>query len=409
MLEVTGGGEVRRLQSGESDAILKMGVLKSSNSGSRSLTISNRRVSGSVVSSLGVEVGVLDIASGTIEVGNSALGGLAAFEVTGSSTINGSFVFGGVDTPGNRLLLGALQHGGSLIVGGRGNTGGVVETSALTGNGIIYQANNTHSVVGEVKTSGTVAVNSTGGTVSTYTGRIAVSNQSPATFDSTGYSIALHKRGAGTQIFSRSAGLEHNGGTIIDGGVLAITNATGSGLGTGAAEVRTSGTLAGSGVVRLDGAALTVKNGGTLAPSAHLETGLAKLTVNGALVSTGPMVSLEAGATLRFRLEAGNFADEIAFTNYRAGGLQLAESGVNLAFDGTTAGTFTLMSFDAIEAGEIAGLLSKFQIQENTGFSYALGHDVSHIFVEITAVPEPSTVALLSLLGVVFGVRVLRR
>ncbi len=396
-LEATGAGSTRRLRSGAADASLTLELLK--NSGTGSLTLSN----GSAGSLFSISVGTLDIASGgTIEIGNSALNGLAAFEVSGTSTVNGIFVFGGVGTAGNRVKLGALELNGSLAIGGRGNMNGVVETNALTGSGSIYQANATHN-----GNNGTLLINSEAGTKANYSGALRIS--SSTSFDTTGYSLALQKSGAGTQIFSRSSGLNHNGGTIIDGGVLAITNATGSGLGTGAAEVRATGTLAGSGIVQLEGATTTVKSGGTLAPSAHLESGLSKLTFNGALTPTGPMVSLESGATLRFRLEAGNFADEIAFTNYHAGGLQLAEGGVNLAFDNTTAGTFTLLSFDAIDAGEIAGLLSKFQIQETSGFSYALGHDVSSIFVEVTAVPEPSTVALLSLFGVAVGVRMLRR
>lgn len=77
--------------------------------------------------------------------------------------------------------------------------------------------------------------------------------------------LALRKSGAGTQILSRDQGVAYSGGTLVTGGKLLVSNFSGSGIGTGPADVRDGGTLGGSGRIQLeDGNRLTIGNGGRL-------------------------------------------------------------------------------------------------------------------------------------------------
>ncbi|HWL52787.1 MAG TPA: autotransporter-associated beta strand repeat-containing protein, partial [Chthoniobacteraceae bacterium] len=363
--------------------------------GANLLTFSNGTNGGS----LSVAVDHLTIGSGaSIEIGHPAApyGGLTAFNVNETSTINGTFIFDGVagrDPELNRISLGALELNGTLSVGGRGNTDAVLNVSSLTGTstGILRLLSSAHKPA-EGTSQGTLEIDSTNATPANYGGLIDLGITDP------GFAFSVIKKGEGTQIFSRSSGNTYNGGTIIEGGVLAIstnTDSDTSGLGSGKVEVRNGGTLAGNGRIRLDGEAVEVRSGGVIAPSAHLASGFATLTFNGAAQPTGPILTLEEGATFRFRLGPDNGSDLIAFVNDHDGGLVLPSGGLTLQFEQAQEGTFTLFSFNAIGNPELEAL-SQSLLFDAEGFQGVFGYDASAstIFVTVTTIPEPATVAL---------------
>ncbi len=385
------GGKTRRIRAAaEQEALLKIGTLNKSGAGD--LTIENGE------GALSVEIGTL-VASSNIEVGRTSYG---AFEVTGSSSISaGIFAFnGGVASGEKRLKLGALELNGTLLITGRESNGGVVEVRSLTGTaGKVQLTNGTHNPnPTENPKTGTLEINCTNlapgePTRAEYKGVIELGQVGQ-------HSLAVHKKGEGVQIFSRAEGNTYNGGTIIEGGVLAISTNQGadtSGLGSGEVEVRNGGTLAGNGRIRLDGEAVVVKSGGVIAPGAHLATGSATLTLNGLGQPTGTILSLEAGATFRFRLDAGNHSDRVAFINYHADGFRISGS-ATVDLTNVSEGKYTLFSFNNIDAGELATLTSSLSLGDGmSGYQGTFGYDASTIFVEIQAIPEPSTTAFLLL------------
>ncbi len=370
-------------------AALTIGTLEKT--GASTLSIANGTSGGS----LSVTVDQLTIGSGsTLDVGRDIFGSLAAFTVTGTSTINGYFNLSGIANQAaglNRVQLGALQVNGNVLIGGRGNQNGVIEVNSLTGTGQVLLTNATHK---GAQTTGTLVINST--------------NLAPVDYEGTlvngisddGYFLAVVKKGNGVQILSSDSGSSYTGGTVIEGGVLAVsTTSTGngvSGLGRGAVEVRDGGTLAGNGRIRLTGQSTVVKSGGIIAPSAHLASGVATLTFNGTGQSSVAILSLDEGAAFRFRLDAEDVSDRVEFINYHDGGLVLPTGGVTLYFDNAQEGTFTLFGFNSIQSSELEALSQSLTFNAS-GFEGTFGYDDRTIFVEVTAIPEPATTALVFL------------
>ncbi|HWL54035.1 MAG TPA: PEP-CTERM sorting domain-containing protein [Chthoniobacteraceae bacterium] len=389
------------------DQKLTIGTLEHKGTGNLSFrnSVANARLS--------VEVETLIINSGAaVEIGNtnaSASLSLEAFEVTRSSTIAGTLRFNNIKERAageNILYLKDLDLSGDIALGGRGNTGGVLNVTSLKGT----TSGNIHVYRSETHggTSGTLEINSeeTGGT--TYSGVIReYFSDSVETGVPEGTTVVLdvRKLGIGTQIFNRAAGQLYTGGTAIEGGVLAVDNTTGSGLGTGRVMVSGTGTLAGKGRLELKAQPIEIKSGGTLAPGAHLETGVATLTISGAQTPTGPLLSLEEGSTLFFRLEGGN-SDRIAFTGWHEGGLQLAAQGITIDASGVNEGRFNLLSFDAIGSDELMALAAGFNAQilgsGFDGWQGTFGYDTlggeNVLWLEVSVIPEPGS-AVLTLLG----------
>ena len=100
--------------------------------------------------------------------------------------------------------------------------------------------------------------------------------------------ISLTKNGSGTQTLSGAN--NYGGGTIINAGTLAVTNATGSGTGSGAVTVKTTATLAGTGSV---GGSVSVEAGGFVAPG---NAGIGTLTVGSAALTGTYQCQLDVAA-----------------------------------------------------------------------------------------------------------------
>jgi autotransporter-associated beta strand protein len=84
---------------------------------------------------------------------------------------------------------------------------------------------------------------------------------------------AVWKTGGGTMGLNSSANT-YAGGTTVSAGTLLVTNASGSGTGTGAVTVNDGGTLGGAGIINTSAtnASVTVASGGSLSPGTSAGT-----------------------------------------------------------------------------------------------------------------------------------------
>ncbi|HWL53716.1 MAG TPA: autotransporter-associated beta strand repeat-containing protein [Chthoniobacteraceae bacterium] len=387
------GTSTQRLEADSgSSRLLKIGTL--TKNGAYVLSIRNN------AGTLAVEIG--DFVHNTNEVVIGQASSLEQFTVTGTSTIgaNGIFLLAGVQ--GGIIQLGNLDLAGSLVLGGRGYSSGTVSVASLKGSGDIQVSSSSN----HNGTAGTLLIESTNATPTTFSGilRDYQSSLRPAV-------LTVRKAGAGTQILSRSAGNTYTGTTTIEGGVLAVTNTSGSGLGTGAVVVEAGGALAGSGLIAPGaGNGITVRNGGVVAPSAHLATGFAALTLDGTATGSEPLLTLNEGAAFTFRFGAGDASDRIEFTGYEAGKLALFAGGIAVNGLEVLEGTFTLLSFNTISTSEIAELGGLLTIGSGFGgYNATFSWEENAILLNVAAIPEPGLAGLLLLGAGALGVARLRR
>lgn len=110
----------------------------------------------------------------------------------------------------------------------------------------------------------------------------------------TGQTGALTKTGA--SVFTLTGANTYTGGTTISGGELMVSNATGSGTGTGAVTVNSGGTLSGTGTIT---GAVTVNAGGSirggtgLSGEGTLTLTLGNTTLNAATGTTGASLRVD--------------------------------------------------------------------------------------------------------------------
>ncbi len=216
----------------------------------------------------------------------------------------------------------------------------------------------------------------------------------------------VEKTGSNLQTLSRAGGNPYTGGTLISGGVLAISNTENSGIGRGAVEIRDSGTLAGSGQVQLNNASVTVKAGGSIAPGADGVAGFNQLTLSGMNKSTSTVLEMEEGATFRFDLNASGESDRILFGHYAPGDLVLDSDGITVHVNGPLSEnvTYTLFEFysDYVGSAKVSsGLNSGFIMGSGfEGFNATFHYDeadfggVGSITMTVAAIPEPGTAGL---------------
>ena len=191
----------------------------------------------------------------------------------------------------------------------------------------------------------------------------------------------------------------YTGQTRIAGGKLYVNNTTGSGTGTGAVTVGTSGTLGGNGTIS---GAVTV-NGGALKPGNS--TGL--LTVGSLVLNASSSTTLEINGTDRGVISNGYDALGVnTGGSIDLGGALIFEFGNLAAFANGT--DFDLFSFDTTSTGDFSGVTSTgfyAGTWGKTGEIWSLdsgGQTLS--FSEVTgnltlnSIPEPGT-ALLGSIG----------
>ncbi len=209
----------------------------------------------------------------------------------------------------------------------------------------------------------------------------------------------LTKSGEGVLLLRGAS--TYSGGTTISGGTLLVENTSGSGLGSGAAEVRAGARLGGSGIIKLgEGKTLSVKAGGTIAPGAE-GLAFATLRLSGADNTTTPLLDMEAGSTFTIRLGVENASDGIVFSSYRNSGLTLDAGGIAVNGIDAQAGSFTLFTFDNITEGELT--LLKDRLMLGTGFENYHADFVAHVqgaggSIGLAVIPEPG-ITFLGLIG----------
>ena len=195
---------------------------------------------------------------GTVNLGANALTVAGARNVAISNVIRGAGAIFKQDA-GTLTLAGGganLYSGGTTL--NDGNIA-VAKANALGTGPLTINAGNLN-IAGFNQTVGTVSL--LGGSISGSSGLLNGSSyqvQSGTISARLGGTGALIKSGIGTVNLTSSN--TYSGGTVINGGTLAVNNVLGSGTGTGRVSINNGGMLMGSGVIS---GAVTNRAGGTI-------------------------------------------------------------------------------------------------------------------------------------------------
>lgn len=289
-------------------------------------------------------------------------------------------------SPTGAVHFGALHNEGLLNLGATSTNGGTydVHVSSLSGTA----SSSVSTAGGTANVRPTLVIGSTSSGTTTYHGTIS---------NGVGV-VSLRKTDSNAQVLT--AANTYSGGTLIEGGVLAVENTEGSGLGSGEVLVAAGGTLAGKGIVRSQ-EAITVEAGGRIAPG--ILEGFATLRLDGA--DSDVTLIMEENSSFFFNLGIGNFSDGIEFLNYNSGDLILLGEGIGIELGEVHEGVFTLFSFKDSDANAVASGLTSglFIANSDLAYNYDLIYnndssqaDYGTIMLRVeAAVPEPGSVALI--------------
>lgn len=346
--------------------------------------------------------GTLSSSASTLLVINSNAGNTNLVKISGDmSGFSGTLALDTTNIGGIALSGSALGNASTnLLWYGNGTNGG---TGRVQWNG----TGSTTLTFGELNNLNSGAVGSTmsgimennvASTTATYS--IGNTNSTAATFQGVIRNgvgtVALTKTGTNTQVLSGTN--TYTGATTISGGTLSITGSLAAGSAVG---VSSGGTLRGTGTI---GGATTVASGGFLAAGVDAST-IGTFTFSSTLATaSGATVSLKLNST------SGTF-DLIA-----ANGLTLGNATLSLTELGsgtwTGTSTFTLINntSGSSVSGTFLGLAEGATVtvgSNNFTLSY-LGGTGNDITLTASAIPEPSTYAVLAGLGVL-GLAACRR
>ena len=292
--------------------------------GSGTFTINGGAVSGADGGGIGFEFsspagnGTFTINGGAV---SSARGGLVSFSETstaGDATLilNGGAVRGA--NGGDLFFTDSASAGNAKLIakgdvgGGRGSainffsdaTGGTAQV------GIFDKATmdiSGHSIpgitIGSLEGNGVIFLGARNLTVGSNNLTTSFSGLIRDRGSSGGNGGSLSKIGSGTLVLSNAN--TYTGGTTVTAGNLSITNASGSGTGSGAVQVD-SGTLGGTGAMA---GAVTVGDGGN--PRAFLSPGIAG---PGALATQGTL-TFKSDATYKFELDSSSGIEDQVVAN----------------------------------------------------------------------------------------------
>ncbi|MBN8710779.1 MAG: hypothetical protein BGO12_06385 [Verrucomicrobia bacterium 61-8] len=333
----------------------------------------------------------------------------AALSITGGSVVTGSTLSSG----GGNSTLGK----GAITIGGNASNG-TLRYSGATATASQTLQHDARAVVStfEVTNSATTLTISSNLTTTNIANSVAgngwalggagnlkltgvISDSANATKTGT----TVNKIGAGTMILGASN--TFSGGTTVSEGVLLVNNAQTagtSGTGTGSVSVA-AGALGGTGIIRPGtGNSISVASGAILAPgdSTAVST-IGTLVLDGGGTSAS-LLTMNSGAKFSFDLGTSSTSDRLNVWNYASGDFALSSNAVNLTLDASIQSgsyTFTLFNFYTNNgttlstdtfSGLTLGALSS-NISSAT-FDYSTAGQIK---LNVTAVPEPASIALL--------------
>lgn len=199
----------------------------------------------------------------------------------------------------------------------------------------------------------------------------------------------------GVTRFGSATGNSYSAATTVDhGATLLVSNASGSATGSGNVTVQHGAMLGGNGTIApAAGKGVDIESSGILAPSGADGTGLGTLTVAGD-------VTLEAGGALQLALGNAGASSLLQLSNLTlSGDLNLSQ------LDGTSAsGNYTLVAYSGALSGTFASISG---VPAGYSLDYGTGSD-SRILL-VSSVPEPASLGLICLGGLLMAGRRRRR
>ncbi|HEY9249597.1 MAG TPA: autotransporter-associated beta strand repeat-containing protein [Rariglobus sp.] len=327
-------------------------------------------------STMTLTVGSIAHSGGTINFGTNTSTGrqLTSLSVGSVAITNNASMSFYVGTGSTTATLGALSLDNTAVVNIR-------QASATTDTAGTLQVASLSSA------STTTTVRVTGNTTANTTGTLQINSTANASYagllvNGSSGALSVSKSGGFTQTLSGNSNT-YSGGTTISGGMLLVTNTTGSATGTGAVAVN-GGTLGGTGFV--DGA--TAVTGGNLAAGTDGTVGT--LTFNGTLDIAG----LSGTGQLKFDLGAVGASDKIVANAFSFGtGVLNFDDFDFVAVSGFAEGTFTL--FDSATSISASSLGSSLTGTIN-GLAAELSISGDDLILTVVAIPEPSSYAVLA-------------
>ena len=299
----------------------------------------------------------------------------------GTLTVSGANTFSGpVNINGGILALGSAEGSGAGPLG-NGSSTNVIN---FAGGTLQYSAVNQTDYSARFNTASTTQAYSVD------------TNSQNVTFASnlTSANGTFTKVGAG--ILTLTGANTYAGGTTVNGGVLQISNASGtSATGSGTVMVVAGAALRGTGYI--DAGANTITVNGTLSPGSVTNSpGTITLGVNG---STGAL-TLASTSTLAFHISSVNSQDLVALS----GSTALALNGGTLALvlpDTTATGidytaTYPLFTGVGSLLGSGFGSVTGY---DSTDYAASFALDGTEYDLSFVAVPEPSTMYAAALLA----------
>lgn len=312
------------------------------------------------------------------------LGTNAAAIRIGDATTSGKLLYtGAADTTiARQVEIGSTNVGaGSAIVDSSGN--GTLSFSNAAFNSAVGTISNTRALWLQGSNTGN---NTVAGVIANNTSGV----------------VNLAKYGAGKWILTGNN--TYTGTTQVNAGTLLVNNTVGSGLGAGTVDVGTTGKLGGTGTFT---AAVNINSGGTLSPGASIETlGSGALTFNNSSAfeyEVNSSVATSVGADLQ--KVVGNLALNgtvtLTLTDLAASPVAFADTTKFTLINYSGAwnnGLFTYAGNAIANGGTFTAGLNTWQLDYDalTGGSNFSGEYAGGNFVNITAVPEPTTWALLA-------------
>jgi len=382
--------------------------------------------------------GTLRLNGGTLSGGSNARLFANKLELAGDITLGSSLftsslmTFSGSTTLVSDSTLHVATTGGVTLSGAISGSGNLVKTGAesLTLNGVNSHTGYTEVQAGtlrlrggsaiadasEVRVSGgtldllvdpneTVgsvvmssgAITVTGGGVSLTASSFHFTNSGTVSAQLAGGSAILTKEGLGTVLLDRENGNTYGGGTVVNAGTLLVNNSTGSGTGSGSVSVASGAALAGDGIIA---GATTIS--GSLRPG----NSIGMLTVSNDVTWNGGDAWVfelgTAAGSLVLAESGGSSQDQLSITG--AGSDFLSGSGDSWVFDfagGGEEGWYHLITW----SGSTTFNITDFQATNLAGGlqgAFSFDDASSGLYLQVSAIPEPSSlVLLLSFLSVV--------